>query len=256
MRSVFQKKLSFIILCYSSFLLLSCTKTQPVSALTYGGSQNFKNKLVYLAKITNHQPVKIACEGTSLTYGQNVPGVLPPINNAGQTRALYQYPSSLQLTLQTAGINANVINRGFPGDRTTEGIIRWRDSVSADVCIIEYGTNDAFNFGTYLSGPLTISAFTDNLNSIVKRRIDEGAWVIITSPPDINPPDTLLNGYKKAILAVAQKFDLPSFDVEKSVITSNADYFDGVHLTALAYQKWGVNIAPLLIINRFNTPLQ
>jgi len=226
--------------------LVSCNKNHPVFAIAYGETLNSKNYLAYLTKINAWQPVKIACEGTSLTYGQNQPGVLPGINGAGQQRALYQYPSTLQITLHSEGINANVINRGFPGDRTIEGLTRWRDSTVADVCIVEYGTNDAFNFGGYPSGPLTIPAFTDSLSKIVKRRLEQGAWVIIASPTDLNPPNPMFNNYKAAILAVAQNYDLRIFDVEKSVITGNSDYFDGVHLTALAYQKWGIDIAPLL----------
>ena len=241
---IFREKL--ILLYIFSILLSSCYKNESVTAKAYRGTQNSNNYLAYLIKIEANQSVKIACEGTSLTYGQNVPGVLPPINGANQYRALYQYPSSLQIALQAVGINALVINRGFPGDRTTEGLIRWRDSTIADVCILEYGTNDAFNFAGYSSGSLTIPAFTDSLSKMVKRRLDQGAWVIITSPPDINPPDTALNSYKTVILKISKNFDLPVFDVEKSVITSSNDYFDGVHLTALAYQKWGVNIAPLL----------
>ncbi len=240
----FREKL--ILLYVFSILLSSCYKNESVTAKAYRGTQNSNNYLAYLTKIEANQSVTIACEGTSLTYGQNVPGVLPPINSASQYRALYQYPPSLQIALRAVGINALVINRGFPGDRTTEGIIRWRDSTIADVCILEYGTNDAFNFAGYSSGALTIPAFTDSLSKMVERRLDQGAWVIITSPPDINPPDTALNSYKTAILKISKNFDLPVFDVEKSVIISSNDYFDGVHLTALAYQKWGVNIAPLL----------
>ena len=236
--------------CISFYIFLvflfSCNKNYPVFAIAYSNTLNTKNYLAYVAKINARQPVKIACEGTSLTYGQNQPGVLPGINGAGQQRALYQYPSALQITLQSEGINANVINRSFPGDRTIEGLTRWRDSTVADVCILEYGTNDAFNFGGYPSGSLTIPAFTDSLSKIVKRRLEQGAWVIITSPPDLNPPNLILDNYKAAILAVAKNYDLRVFDVEKSVVTGSSDYFDGVHLTALAYQKWGIDIAPLL----------
>ncbi|MDF2434316.1 MAG: acyl-CoA thioesterase [Mucilaginibacter sp.] len=223
----------------------SCKKSHPVVATTTL-TLNERNKAAYFTKVSAHSLVRIGCEGTSLTYGQNVPGVNPPINGATQQRALYQYPSSMQVALQTYGINANVINRGFPGDRTTEGIARWKDSTIADVVIVEYGTNDCFNFGGYSTGVLTIPAFTDSLSKIVKRRLNQGAWVIINSPPDLNPVDTAINKYKTAIVKVAATFNLQVFDVQKSVIQSSADYFDGVHLTATAYQRWGNNIAIIL----------
>jgi lysophospholipase L1-like esterase len=210
---------------------------------------NAQNKVAYFKKVASRLNVKIACEGTSLTYGQNVPGVAPPINGAGQTRALYQYPSSLQATLISNNIKAQVINRGFPGDRTVEGLTRWQDSTSANVAIIEYATNDAFNFGGYASGPLTIPVFTDRLSKIVERRIKQGAWVILTSPPAVEGAGNEMDAYKAAIMAISQKFDIPVFDVQTNVIESSADYFDGVHLTALAYQRWGIKIAPLLISN-------
>jgi lysophospholipase L1-like esterase len=227
--------------------LTACKKTQ-VNAIAAKGTQNSVNKLAFYTKVNAHLPIKIACEGTSLTYGQNVPGVELPINGASQTRAMYQYPSTLQLTLQATGLNVNVINRGFPGDRTTEGLSRWQDSTVADICILEYGTNDAFNFGGYATGTIPIPTFTNNLTQLVTRRLNQGAWVIITSPPDVDPVDTTLNAYKVAIKAVALKYDLPVFDVEKSVITGSSNYFDGVHLTAAAYQKWGIAIAPLVYI--------
>lgn len=228
------------------FLFSSCKSDSFTSTNVYPAIANTNNHALYLAKIKDQLAVKIACEGTSLTYGQNVPGPSPPINGASQTRAMYQYPEILRQTLLAKGINADVINRGFPGDRTTEGLIRWRDSTFADVCIIEYGTNDAFNFGGYPSGKLTVEAFSDSLNKIVLRRIEQKAWVIITLPPDVYPPDNAIENYRQAILGIADKYGLLVFDVEKSVISSKNDYFDGVHLKAAAYQKWGINIAPIL----------
>src|ERR1700694_1351826 len=99
MFSLFFKK-KYVFLYAFSILLSSCYKNDPVIGKAYRGTQNSNNYLAYLTKIEANQSVKIACEGTSLTYGQNEPGVLPPINGAGQSRALYQYPSSLQIALR------------------------------------------------------------------------------------------------------------------------------------------------------------
>jgi len=228
------------------FFFSSCKSDSFTSTSVYPETINKRNHALYLAKIRAQLPVKIACEGTSLTYGQNIPGPMPPINGASQTRALYQYPETLHQALINKGINANVINRGYPGDRTTEGILRWQDSTVADVCIIEYGTNDAFNFGGYASGKLTVEAFSDSLNKIVVRRLSQNAWVIITLPPSMNPADKAIDNYWQVINVIADKYGLPVFNVEKSVISNKHDYFDTVHLTALAYQKWGLNIASML----------
>jgi lysophospholipase L1-like esterase len=224
---------------------ISCKKDGPLF-VTNPASINGKNKTAFFAKILANEPVKIACEGTSLTYGENNPGVEPPINGAVQDRALYQYPSSLQAALKSYGINANIINRGFPGDRTADGIARWKDSTVADIVIVEYGTNDCFNYAGYSSGTLSVPAFTDSLSKIVQRRLDEGAWVVICSPPNLRSGGSELNAYKNAITNVANIFSLPVFDVQKSVIKGSADYSDQVHLTAAAYQRWGDVLAPHL----------
>jgi len=227
-------------------LIFSCKNESIFGVSLYPRITNADNYALYLNKIRTHLPVKIACEGTSLTYGENVPGPLPPINGATQTRAIYQYPETLQTTLLSKGINANVINRGYPGDRTTDGLVRWQDSTIADVCIIEYGTNDVYNFADYASGNLTVNAFSDSLSKIVERRLNQKAWVIITSPPQLNPHDSSLDSYSQTIQIIAVKYGLPVFDVEKSVIEGKNDYFDRVHLTATAYKNWGITIARLL----------
>jgi lysophospholipase L1-like esterase len=220
------------------FITVSCKKS-TVIATVISTPENEQNKASFVAKLKSNELVKIACEGTSLTYGQNVPGPDNPINGAGQTRALYQYPETMALVLKKNNYNTCIVNRGFPGDRTTEGLSRWQDSTKADAVILEYGTNDAYNFGGYASGKLSVEQFTDNLDSLVKRRLDQGAYVIISSPPDVVPSDNTLLPYKAAILSVARLYDLPVFDIENDVIQNNNDYFDGVHLSDFAYEKWG-----------------
>lgn len=234
-----------LIFSFCICVICSCKFDNPLFK-TNPSSTNGENKAAYFIKVNSKLPVKIACEGTSLTYGQNDKGSGIPINGATQHRAIYQYPETLQIVLRYAGLNAAVINRGFPGDRTTEGLKRWQDSTVADVVIIEYGTNDCFNFGNYPSGPLPVNAFADSLSKIVKRRIDEGAWVIINLPTSLYPDRPSLDAYKNAIINVAANYSLPIFDVQKNVIASSSDYEGAVHLTADAYQKWGVKLAPFL----------
>lgn len=221
------------------FIATSCKKSTIVEATTVIPVENDQNKIALIAKLSSNGLVKIACEGTSLTYGQNVPGPVGPINGAGQTRALYQYPGTLAQVLKKNNYNVNVVNRGFPGDRTTEGLFRWKDSTKADIVILEYGTNDDYNFGGYSSGKLSIEEFTGNLDTLVKRRLDQGAYVIISSPPDLSPADNTLLPYKTAIANVAKLYHVPVFDIENDVIQNSDDYFDGVHLSCFAYEKWG-----------------
>jgi lysophospholipase L1-like esterase len=250
--SPFSKALIFGIVCLSA-----CIKTREEIEITYRPVATFSNLKpnarpanaanysAFAYKLAHNIPIKIACEGTSLTYGQNVPGVSPPINGASQTRALYQYPSTLQSALNGIQMRVNVINRGFPGDRTIEGLTRWKDSTLADVCILEYGTNDAFNFAGYADGTIDTAHFHLNLLKLVQRRLNEGSYVILVSPPQLNPVNPALNTYKTVIARVGTALNIKVFDVA-DFMTVPEDYFDGVHLTASGYRIWGENIANLI----------
>jgi len=208
-------------------------------------TQNVLNKQNVIQKARSGALIKIACEGTSLTYGEDIKGTdttgeQPGFTNA-PTRAKFQYPSSMALALNSPKIILSL--RGYPGDRTTEAIARWQDSTSADICIIEYGTNDAYNFAGYPSGPVPVGTYKSQLELLAERRVSQGAWVILCLPPYLQSGDSAIVPYRNAAKSVAGELLLDVFDIEASISALTSPYSDPVHFNSAGYRKWGVDIA-------------
>jgi lysophospholipase L1-like esterase len=208
-------------------------------------TQNVLNKQNVRQKARSGAAIKIACEGTSLTYGEDIKGTDTTGEQPGFTdapvRAKFQYPSSMVLALNSRQITLSL--RGYPGDRTTEAITRWQDSTSADICIIEYGTNDAYNFAGYPSGPVPVSIYKSQLELLAQRRVSQGAWVVLCLPPYLQSGDKAIEPYRNAAKAVAAELLLDVFDIEASISALPAPYSDPVHLNSTGYRKWGVDIS-------------
>jgi lysophospholipase L1-like esterase len=226
-----------------SFGYLSCKKNDPVIS-----TQNITNRQNVIEKSRSGSFIKIACEGTSLTYGEDIKDSDTISSASGSsiavTRAKYQYPSSMILALNNRKITLSV--RGFPGDRTTEAIERWKDSTSSDICIIEYGTNDAYNFAGYASGVIPVNVYKQQLKLLAQRRVDQGAWVILCIPPYLQNDNNQINPYRIAASSVAHELSLDYFDIEASIRQLRSPYSDEVHFNSGGYRKWGLDIATLI----------
>jgi lysophospholipase L1-like esterase len=224
--------------------LSGCSKKKQELVLT----QSLTNKNAAIAKAHAGATIKIACEGTSLTYGEDIAGTdttseAPGFIN-GPTRAIYQYPQSMAATITTAKVVISM--RGYPGDRTTEALTRWQDSTNADICIIEYGTNDAYNFAGYASWTVPVGTYKTQLEQLVQRRLDQGAWVILCISPQLQSGDVTINAYRSTAMQVAREFSLDAFDVETSISQVTAGYSDVVHFNSNGYRKWGVDMAAFI----------
>ena len=222
----------------------ACKKSTELTEIAK--NQNIANKKAVIAKLRAGSSIKIACEGTSLTYGEDIQGLdtVAPSLPAGPTRAKYQYPASMLKGLNNPNISLSL--RGYPGDRTTEAIERWKDSTTADICIIEYGTNDAYNFVGYASGIVTVKVFKTQLKTLIERRIHQGAWVIICLPPSLENKSKIINAYRSTVVLVALEYSLNVFDVNESIRSIPAPYSDNVHLNSEGYQKWGIDLSKLV----------
>jgi lysophospholipase L1-like esterase len=229
------------IICLGVF---SCSKKKEAPPLPKIPNLINQNTVIGHLKAGVH--IKIACEGTSLTYGEDYAGTDTTFSTLpnGPTRAKNQYPSSMLNALNNAQFTLSI--RGYPGDRTTDALARWKDSTQTDICIIEYGTNDAYNFGGYASGSVSVATFGVQFRQLVKRRVDQGAWVIVCLPPYLESGDKTITAYRDTAKVVAAAFSTPVFDVEQSISTIPAAYSDGVHLNAVGYEKWGVDIAAFI----------
>lgn len=234
-----------------SFINFSCYKvvsTRVIKGLSENAVIPFRKSSPVLSYFSIKKQLKISCEGTSLTYGLQEDGKVLPINNATQSRASYQYPSTLYQNLKLIYKNLEVVNRGFPGDRTKEGLLRWNTSEPADIVIIEYGTNDAYNFQSYPDGAIPVAEFRSNLVALAKVRLNQGSKVVICLSPYLSDPSSVskLNPYRDAAKQVASELNLLFFDVDSAINGLGYYWSDGVHLKPEAYKLWGQKLANVL----------
>jgi lysophospholipase L1-like esterase len=187
-------------------------------------------------------PVLVIAEGDSLTYGQDTSSsrTLPPINGAGATRSVAPYPETLQRLIGPVYV---VANHGFPGDRTTEGLVRWPATPAAAVVILMYGTNDCMNYGGHPAA-LSVSDFSGNLRMLVKRRAAKRAGIIIVAPPPLADPvaEKRCQPYRNAAKQVARGTSAGFYALPRTP----GMWSDGVHLSADGYTRLAHGLAPLV----------
>jgi lysophospholipase L1-like esterase len=174
---------------------------------------------------------RIAFEGDSLIYGQDETeaGRRAPINGAVQGRSGNPLPERLSELLEH---RIDIENRGFPGDRTIDGLQRWRHVEGVAVVFIMYGTNDAMNFGGHSGGTLSLIDYAANLRELVDRRRSVGAKVVLMTPPpiDVLQWDVRVSPYRTEAKRVAAELDIPILDTSE-VLSGIADKCaDGLHL--------------------------
>lgn len=193
-----------------------------------------------LAIALTSTPVIVA-QGDSLTYGQDTrsPAGKEPINGATQRRAKTTYPDRLNQDLPRGSL---VVNLGFPGDRASDGLARWRTR-PANVVILMYGSNDAFNFGHRPGGAATVGAFESMISSMVTKWRRTGARILIVAAPPLPGwwQDRKLDPYRDAAWRAAKhsgssfiKLSRPSFDA----------WSDDVHFNNEGYAWLADQIAP------------
>jgi len=228
----------------TAIIIVVCLSCKKSNNLTQSGL----NRQNVIAKIKSGKSIKIACEGTSLTYGEDIKGtdtVSAALPN-GPVRAKYQYPATMLQALNNPNITLSM--RGYPGDRTTEGLERWKDSTTTDICIIEYGTNDAYNFATLAGGAVPVNTYQAQLKQLIERRLNQGAWVILCLSPMLQSKSTTIIAYRNAAIKVALELGVNAFDIEQSIKSIPSPYSDLVHFNSTGYQKWGLDMAKLLAV--------
>lgn len=178
----------------------------------------------------------IAAEGDSLTYGMDITPAGQPtqINGATFTRSTDPYPEALAKAL--AGC-ARVVNRGFPGDRAVDGLVRWQDAPRADVVLMMYGSNDATNYGRAPTGVVSVGLYVDVMRLMIARHMARGEMVLLLAPPPIGDPhvDGLIAPYRAALQKLGAELGLAVLD-PKAMLAGVAPLFtaDNVHLSAAA----------------------
>lgn len=178
----------------------------------------------------------VATEGDSLTYGMDISANGKPtqINKAIFTRSTDPYPETLMRDLDGC---ASVVNRGFPGDRSVDGLVRWQNAPRADLIIFMFGSNDATNYGKAPTGIVSPLVFTQVMQLMITRRQAEGSQIMLLLPPPLGVPyvDGLVEPYRAAVRSLGSAMNLLVLD-PKQMLGATETIFtpDHVHLTAMA----------------------
>ena len=173
----------------------------------------------------------IICEGDSLTYGfaRGWTRTQGGINGSQSPRSLTPYPEELGRLL---GGRVRVVNRGMPGDRTLEGVVRWADAPSGQLAIIMYGANDAAVRGR--TAALGVKTYGALLEAMVRRRLNDGAQVIVLLPPPASARDTQprLDPYRQMAAEVAARTGATAVDAGEALREVDTPLqYDGLHLS-------------------------
>lgn len=207
----------------------------------------------FYQKLRNGDSVKIVFQGTSITYGYEVPGPNPPINGAPATRSAEQFPEATDSILQSWGYKSKVTNHGYPGDQTVQGLTRWPNDTIADVLFIEYSYNDMADYEGF-GYTQTMQSFRIKMDTLIDRGLKNGSWVILLAPAsiDYNSPFSLpIILCRQVIYDIGRARNLPVIDMAlvTKVFGDNYNDFllDGLHLSAAAYLQVGKYIADFLI---------
>ena len=191
----------------------------------------------------------VIAEGDSLTYGHDTSssGGQAPINGAAERRSVTPYPETLQLLFKD---KVRVINHGYPGDRTVDGLVRWQNDPTASLVIIMYGTNDTGDFRPGGEGKLTPSTYQQVMLDLIHRSQQRGAKVIVMSPPPARdaPIEATIVPYRLAAHAAAVDagavfLDLP--DVVRPVVEP---WTDGLHLTPAGYRAIALALSQMIAL--------
>ncbi|MCZ4428957.1 SGNH/GDSL hydrolase family protein [Agrobacterium sp. SOY23] len=179
---------------------------------------------------------KIVFEGDSLTYGFDEAEMngAPKINNGWARRSQTPYPEEVGKSLP----GVQIVNHGFPGDRSIDGIKRWASSSNGDLTVLMYGTNDAGNFGK-LERTLTTQEFHANLQNLIDRRISAGSKVILVTPPPIadSAVDAGVERYRDVVRNTAQARNMALVEAPQALADVATKWVDGLHLSPAANQS-------------------
>lgn len=177
----------------------------------------------------------ITFEGDSLTYGLDTTETdgLPPINRYGAKRSRVPFPEEVGRLLQG---RIEVVNHGFPGDRTTDGLKRWTAEPTTALTVILFGTNDFGNYGKLAGGPLDPEAFRRGLAELVDRRLSQGGRVLLLTPPPVGhaAPNLGLEPYRAVVREVAQARGIAVLDTGAAMAEVTPAWTDRLHLSRQA----------------------
>lgn len=246
----------------------------------YLREQNQKKYRNLFAKLKRRQGCVIACQGNSVTFGQYT-GQSGAISTSG-TETGYgdgsihehdqipnPYPKILQNSLREIfGESIIVLNKGYSGDRVSDGYNRHRIYSNQDCTIFEYGINDnayCTSNGTNPNEILntdnnwSLERFIDTYRKLVAREILRGANVILLQPHMFNgltgydgttySSAKLMTIYNNGIKSLGEELGVLVVDMNEFLHSYNLTTvtFDGVHLSTFGCEVLGKRMTSLFV---------
>ena len=232
-----------------------------------------KNTVLYNRFLFNlrrlHGDIKICCMGDSMTYGSDFnssnkrpPDTTPTDNGTPHiaTRADMSYPEVLQRELNKIYDNhITVINHGYSGDGTKKGYLHWNAS-GCDLCIINYGINDASNENIEYMG--SVKEFIKWYRLIIERELENETPVILITPPkqliiSTSGKDsrTSVDVFSNAVYMLGNEYNIPVIDGHELMEGYSSDFYsDTTHYNSKGYEIYACNLLGVLIGEGANKP--
>ncbi len=202
------------------------------------------------------KPVKIICFGDSIT-------------KAARVSEEKSFIGILSKKLQQAGVQAQIVNAGVGGDKTSNGVARLQKAVLAqnpDFVVIMFGCNDSYVDHGKTGPRLPLAQFKKNLNYMVeelrKRKI---VPVLMTTTPIDNKKvnyypysfhgaNHFLKLYNNAVREIAKTKKIALVDNfadwEKYCMSGGKVgdlLFDAVHPNEAGYARIGAGMGPVML---------
>ena len=160
--------------------------------------------LLFASQAPTQAASRVLAFGDSVTQGQGADGVDCRVDPPGTTFG--GYPRRLETRLQNRGVDADVVNFGLCGERTSSGVTRI-DSVLAtggDVILIMEGTNDFTP-----SCCVSFQTILFNLDQMVQKARAAGIEPVLASVVPIEDPEG--NESAETLAGVLQQFTTAAF---------------------------------------------
>lgn len=220
---------------------------------------NEKNNYVgnyssFINKLLNNQAIKIVCQGTSITYGQDTVSTDKRAGGSDttldstttyttHTQANITYPEKIKALFASVRDNITIVNHGYSGDTAQSSYNRWNANYNADLTILELGINDA------ITG-VDLSTYISYMKKIIERLISNGSSVVLLNIGDVSKSsDAKYELFRSVNRRIAKQYYieiLETFDFFKCYY-ANQYQSDGVHLNTTGYSIMGVKIFANLI---------
>lgn len=221
------------------------------------------NFAALLKKVSVGDPIKIVCQGDSMTYGQDDtspdsrpggsdPTLDPSQNYSGFRQAGKTYPEALlEFSSKMYGEGlVTVLNRGYSGDWAEKSRERWNTNPNGDLHFVMLGTNDSSN-ASYVPPDVrqNLIKYIEDMSLLVEQILDFGSAVALLTPPkhSIDNVD-IREAFRQALQVVGKKYHVPVIDTADflKAYPFNEVQSDITHYNTKGYTTFAAKVGGIL----------